>query len=181
MRDKGTPALARDLLPLLEDEWPTCDGSEKEICDVAATTIGGLSGRLDPARPDQAATIRLAREGMEKMLLGPHSVAAVDGLVALERDGKRRKDFLLAAADDWTLGVDTRWRALDRIAEFGDRTWVKRLVPLVSEKWGEGSLGEHAADTVARLLGMEQWITEDLPKAERAARVRKARAWAEQE
>ncbi|MBC8874310.1 MAG: DUF3160 domain-containing protein [Planctomycetes bacterium] len=184
LRHAPDPSYVEKLLPLLQDESAgRFEG--QHLCENAAMAITGICSKLDPKIPDHAKTLERARSAMQKMLRGPHGRAAVESLVQMEGNEEDQAEFILRTAHDRSLAYATRLRAIEMIAESEDPPWVKKLLPLLDDKTRSKeeklSIGDHAANTIAALLGKDESIDDYTPAAARAEIMRKVRAWAEDE
>lgn len=179
------PGHARALLPLLDEETYLTDGSTHfewdRVCYAAATIIGELAIRIDPKTAEGAETRRLARVRLEKLLHGPHGVAAVRALQQL-LDQRQQARFLLQTAGDRSLTVAARVEGLNRIANVNNRTLAGRLLPLLDDNAREEaealSIAEHAANAISALCDKELSIHTAMTADQRADLVRQARKWA---
>ncbi|NUQ63001.1 MAG: hypothetical protein HUU20_10955 [Pirellulales bacterium] len=178
------PHYVKKLLPLLQDESPGRFEDQK-LCDEAARAIGEICAVLDPKKPDHAEAIQLAREALNEMLRGPRGLAAVESLAQMEGDEPRQAEFLVQVASDRSLAFTTRRRALERIARSGDRSSVKKLLPLLDDTTKPRhellSIADHAANTAAELLDRKRPVDYSTPAAARAEIIQRVRAWVEDE
>lgn len=172
------------LLPLLQDEAPSrYEG--RHLCEDAATTIASICLMLDPTIAEHTRAIELARDGLRKMLTGPYGDAAVESLLTLEGMAPRKADLFLQIASIRSFSHAARARAVEVVTRFNDRSYAKRIASLLDDKTRlqeDGlSIGDHAANAIADLLGKEDWVTDSTSIADREAFRQKARAWAEAE